>query len=162
MNAHTLTTTTSRRSLLRWLGVITTTLAVGTASAAINQGAAANTADVELTMLHGTKASASSIPPGWPELSKPPFDAYNHYELLSTKTLALKKGTATKESLPDGSALEATLIETTPKVKIELVLKDGKGAQISKGTYSSPKGKRFLPVSTPFKGGSLVVGVKVL
>lgn len=158
MNAHTIDKP-ARRSILRWLGVVSMTLAVGTASAAIK---GADDANVELTMLHGTKAATGAIPPGWPELSKPPFDAYNKYELLSTKTLALKKGTATKESLPDGSALEATLIETTPKVKIELVLKDGKGAQISKGTYSSPKGKRFLPVSTPFKGGSLVVGVKVL
>lgn len=158
MNAHTIDKP-ARRSVLRWLGVVSMTLAVGTASAAIK---GADDANVELTMLHGTKASTSAIPSGWPELNKPPFDAYNHYDVLSTKTLALKKGTATKESLPDGSALEATLIETAPKVKIELVLKDSKGAQVSKGTYSSPKGKKFLPVSTPFKGGALVVGVKVL
>jgi hypothetical protein len=158
MNAHT-TLKPARRSMLRWLGVVSMTLAVGTASAAIT---GPNNADVELTLLHGTKASASAMPSGWPELNKPPFDAYNHYALLSTKTLALTKGTATKESLPDGSSLEATLIETTPKVKIELVVKDSKGTQITKGTYASPKGKRFLPVSTPYKGGSLVIGFKVL
>ncbi len=161
MNAHTLSTT-SRRGLLRWFGVIATTLAVGSASAAIKQGAAANTADVELTLLHGTKAATSAIPPGWPELNKPPFDAYNHYVVHSTKKLTLQKGAATKESLPGGESLEATLLDTTPKVKIELVLKDSKGAQISKGTYSSPKGKQFIPASIPFKGGALVLGLKVL
>lgn len=149
----------ARRTMLRWIGVVAMTLGVGTASAAI-QGA--DDANVELTLLHGTKADASAIPSGWPELTSPPFNAYNHYAVLSTKTLALKKGNASKESLPDGSTLEATLLDTNPKVKVELVLKDNKGAQISKGTYSSPKGKKFLPVSTPYKGGALVVGLKVL
>lgn len=146
----------NRRSALRWIAIAATMLTVGSSVAA------GGDADVELTMLHGTKAAAESIPPTWPELKDPPFNAYNKYEVLSTKTLALKKGTQTKESLPDGSSLEATLIDIAPKVKLELVLKDNKGAQVSKGTYSSPKGKKFLPVSTPYKGGSLVIGVKVL
>ncbi len=156
MNAHT-TLQPARRSILRWLGVLSMTLVVGTAAAQGTGGA-----DVELALVHGTKASASASPSGWPELNKPPFDAYNHYELLSTKKLSLQKGVATKESLPDGSSLEATLVETTPKVKIDLVVKDSKGALISKASYASPKGKRFIPVSTPYKGGSLVVGLKVL
>ncbi len=149
----------TRRTWLRAIGALALTLGVGTASAAIQGDSDAN---VELTLLHGTKAEASAIPSGWPELTSPPFNAYNHYEALSTKTLALKKGNASKEPLPDGSSLEATLVDVNPKVKVELVLKDSKGAQISKGTYSSPKGKRFLPVSTPYKGGALVVGLKVL
>lgn len=150
---------TSRRTLLRWISVLAMTLGVGTASASIR---GADEANVELTLFHGTKADAGTIPSGWPELTSPPFNAYNHYEQISTKTLALKKGNASKESLPDGSTLEATLVDTNPKVKVELVLKDNKGAQISKGTYSSPKGKKFLPVSTPYKNGALVVGLKVL
>jgi len=148
----------ARRTLLRWIGVLAMTCGVGTASAAIQQSA--NSTNVELTLLHGTKADAGAIPAGWPELTSPPFNAYNHYEVVSTKTLALTKGNAAKESLPDGSTLEATLLDTNPKVKVELVLKDNKGSQISKGTYSSPKGKKFLPVSTPYKGGALVVGLK--
>lgn len=151
----------ARRTLLRWIGVAVMTLGVGTASA---QGSAqsANNANFELTLLHGTKGDAGTIPSGWPELTSPPFNAYNHYEVLSTKTLTLTKGSASKEALPDGSTLEATLVDTTPKLKVELVLKDNKGAQISKGTYSTPKGKKFLPVSTPHKGGALVVGLKAL
>ncbi|MBI2388124.1 MAG: hypothetical protein HYV09_00795 [Deltaproteobacteria bacterium] len=160
MNGSHIIDKPARRSLLRWIGVAAMTLGVGTASAAI-QGPSAP--ELEVTLLHGTKASASAIPSGWPELADPPFNAYNRYEILSTKTLALKKGSPSKESLPDGSSLEATLLDdSNPKVKFELVLKDSKGAQVSKGTYSSPKGKRFLPVSTPYKTGALVVGVKVL
>jgi hypothetical protein len=157
MNAHT-TLKPARRSILRWLGVVSMTLVVGTAAAQ----ATVATADVELALVHGTKASASASPSGWPELNKPPFDAYNHYVIHSTKKLTLQKGAATKESLPGGESLEATLVETTPKVKIDLVVKDSKGALISKASYASPKGKRFIPVSTPYKGGSLVVGLKVL
>jgi len=157
MNAHPIVKP-ARRSVLGWLGIVSMTLVVGTAAA---QGAATTT-DVELTLLHGTKASASAMPSGWPELNKPPFDAYNNYVVHSTKKLTLTKGTATKEPLPGGESLEATLIDTTPKVKIELVLKDKKGVQISKGTYSSPKGKQFIPASIPYKGGSLVLGLKVL
>lgn len=156
---NTITQKPARRSALRWIAIAASTLVVSTSYAA-PQGA--GDVDVELTMLHGTKAAAGAIPSAWPELNDPPFNAYNKYEVLSTKTMALKKGTQTKESLPDGSSLEATLIDVTPKVKLELVLRDAKGAQVSKGTYSSPKGKKFLPVSTPFKGGSLVIGVKVL
>jgi hypothetical protein len=148
----------ARRSLLGWIAIAACTTVVGTASAELK---GAGDADVEITLVHGTKG-AELIPPGWPELKDPPFNAYNHYEVVSTKTLALKKGTQTKESLPDGSSLEATLIDIAPKVKLELVLKDSKGAQVSKGTYSSPKGKKFIPVSTPYKGGSLVIGVKPL
>lgn len=149
----------ARRSALKWVALAATTLLVGTASAAI-QGP--TTADVELTLLHGTKGATSAIPSAWPELNEPPFNAYNHYAIVSTKTLSLTQGALTKESLPDGSSLEATLIQIAPKVKLELVLKDSKGAQVSKGTYSASKGKKFLPVSTPYKGGSLVIGVKVL
>lgn len=146
----------ARRSALRWMAMAACSLAVGTASAQTG-----TSADVEITLLHGTKGT-DAIPPTWPELKDPPFNAYNHYEIVSTKTLALKKGAQAKESLPDGSSFEATLIDTTPKVKLELVLKDSKGAQVSKGTYSASKGKKFMPVSTPYKGGSLVIGVKVL
>lgn len=159
MNTNVSIDKPSRRTLLRWISVVAMTLgAVGTASA--QDAGTTNTANVELTLFHGTKADAGSIPSAWPELTSPPFNAYNHYEQLSTKTLALTKGNASKESLPDGSTLEATLLDTNPKVKVELVLKDSKGAQISKGTYSSPKGKKFLPVSTPYKNGALVVGLK--
>jgi hypothetical protein len=146
----------NRRSALRWIAIAATMLSVGTSSAA------GGNQDIELTLFHGTKAAAESIPAGWPELKDPPFNAYNKYEQLSTKTLALTKGTATKESLPDGSSLEATLIEVAPKVKVELILKDKKGSQVSKGTYSAAKGKKFLPVSTPYQNGALVIGVKVL
>lgn len=155
---NTMISKPARRSALRWLAVAATTLAVGSASAALR---GAGDADVEITFFHGTKGT-DSIPPGWPELKDPPFNAYNHYEAIGNKTLALKKGTPTKESLPDGSSLEVTLAEVAPKVKFELVIKDSKGAQVSKGTYAAAKGKKFLPVSTPYKNGSLVLGVKVL
>lgn len=156
----------SRRQAIRGVVSAAAVLAVGLSAAFAQssgiQQAASNDANLELVLLHGTKQANGAIPPGWPELSQPPFTAYNHYEVVGTKTLGLQKGKAFKEALPDGSTIEATLQEVAPKHKFELVVKDSKGTQVSKGSYSLPKGKRILPVSTPYKGGNLVVALKVL
>ncbi len=154
----------SRRTAMRGLVSAAAVLAVGLSAAFAHSGAIQGAGDgsLELVLLHGTKQATGAIPPGWPELSEPPFTAYNHYEIVGTKTLSLEKGKAFKEALPDGSTIEATLHEVAPKHKFELVVKDSKGAQVSKGSYSLPKGKRILPVSTPYKGGNLVVALKVL
>lgn len=152
---------------MRWLGAVSACAVVAaTASAAFAVPRTglkgASDADLELVLLHGTKKDKEAIPDGYPELKNPPWNAFNSYEILSTKKLSLTKGTAVKEALPDGSTLETTLVETTPKYKLEVVLKDGKGNQVSKGTYKTPKGARFLPVQSPYKGGGLVVSLKIL
>ncbi|GAC1351195.1 MAG: hypothetical protein NVSMB1_01880 [Polyangiales bacterium] len=112
--------------------------------------------------MHGTKDAKEAFPADFPELKNPPWNAYNHYEIVQTKRLTLTKGDAVKETLPDGSQLEATLLETSPKFKLEVLVKDGHGQQISKGTYKAAKGARFLPVTTPYKGGGLVVSLRLL
>ncbi len=162
-------TVIARRAALRWLRAAAATLVIGSSAVAFAYPAQApgaatgTTANLELTVMHGTKASASAVPSEWSkDLTNPPFSSYNNYVVLTTKTLALTKGAVVKESLPDGSTLEATLQDTAPKYKVELVLKDAKGAQVAKGSYSSPAGKRFLSHSTPYKGGALVVGLRFL
>jgi hypothetical protein len=149
-----------RRAAIAVFGVILSTAAIA-AGEAPPVAQAGGDVDLELTLLHGTNQAAAAIPPGWPELGSPPFNAYNHYAVVTTKSLVLKKGTLTKESLPDGSTLEANVVETAPKAKLELVLRDAKGGQVVKGTYSLPKGKRHPFATTPYKGGSLVIGLRV-
>lgn len=124
----------------------------------------AGDADLELVLLHGTKADKESYPDDYKDdlKDKPPWNAYNHYEIVAKKKIALTKGAVVKEALPDGSTLEATLLEVTPKYKLEIIVKDGKNVQISKGTYKTAKGTRFLPVQTPYKGGGLVLSLKIL
>jgi hypothetical protein len=146
------------------LGAVAFAVAAGDVHASSAHVRGASDADVELVLLHGTKADKASIPKDFPELGNPPFNAYNHYEILSTKKLGLLKDKATTEPLPDGSSFETTLLEKDKgdKFKLEIVVKDGKGALVSKGKYTAGKGARFMPVTLPYKGGNLVVSLKVL
>jgi len=160
---------TTRRRAMRWLGAASAAMLVavttGAAFAVPRLGQKPTVdAELELVLLHGTKAPKDSIPDGYDELKNPPWNAFNHYVILENtpKKLALTKGTAVKEALPDGSTLETTLIDTTPKYQIKVELKDGKGNSLSKGTYKAGKGARFLPVQAPYKGGGLVVSLKIL
>jgi hypothetical protein len=163
--------TTTRRGLLRTLGVAFAAATLVAAAAGRSSADARRArvggpsdADVELVLLHGTKADKPLLPKDFPELASPPWNAYNHYDVLSTKKLALANGKTVTEPLPDGSTLETTLLEKdkTDKYKLEIVVKDGKGAQVSKGKYSAGKGARFMPVTLPYKGGILVVSLKVM
>jgi hypothetical protein len=158
---------TTRRSLLRTMGVAFGALALvaaaGSPSFAGPRPEGASDADVELKLLHGTKADKASLPADFPELASPPWNAYNHYEVLSTKKLGLLKDKTTTEQLPDGSTLEATLLEAkAEKYKLEIVVKDVKGVQVSKGKYSAKKSARFMPVTLPYKGGILVLSLQVI
>lgn len=163
--------TMTRRSLLRTVGVAFGALALVAAAGSPTLARAtpmgAPDAQVDLVLLHGTKADKAALPKEFPELASPPWNAYNHYDVLSTKKLALTKDKPTTEPLPDGSTLATTLLEKvvekdgTEKYKLEVVVKDGKGAQVSKGKYSAGKGARFMPVTLPYKGGILVVSLKV-
>lgn len=120
----------------------------------------AGDADLEVTVYEGTKAATSAIP--IPELSTPPFTVYNHYVEKKKSTLALKKGVAAKDTFPDGSSFEATLLETAPTPKFQLVIKDAKGAQLIKGTYTTPKGKHVLPTIIGGANSGIVPAFKVL
>lgn len=123
--------------------------------------ASATAASVELTLLHGTKTLPSSIPPAFASvLNTPPWTAYTHYVVLSTKSLSLATNNVVKEALPSGHTVEITLLAGGPSPKMELVLKDSKGAQVAKGTYTQPKGVPLLPWQVPYKNGGLVVAVR--
>jgi hypothetical protein len=163
----------TRRGLLRAMGVATFAVALVGAAAVPSFAAptapnGASDAEVELVLLHGTKADKPVLPKEFPELASPPWNAYNHYEVLSTKKLGLMKDKAATEPLPDGSTLGTTFLEKvvekdkSEKFKLEVLVKDAKGAQVSKGKYNAAKGARFMPVTLPYKGGILVVSLKVL
>lgn len=131
------------------------------ASGSTSGSASSTAASVELTLLHGTKTLPSSIPPAFASvLNSPPWTAYTHYVVLSTKTLALATNNVVKESLPSGHTVEITLLAGGASPKMDLVLKDSKGVQVAKGTYTQPKGVPLLPWQVPYKNGGLVVAVR--
>lgn len=116
---------------------------------------------VEFTLLHGTKTLPSSIPSQFASaLASPPWTVYSHYVVLSTKSLPLTVGATVKESLPTGHTVEITLVTPGTAPKMDMVLKDAKGVQVAKGTYTQPKGTPVLPWQVPYKAGGLVVAVR--
>ena len=138
---------------------------VARASTATSARSASPDAYTQLVLLHGTKAASSAIPEGYDELKRPPWNALNHYEILSDEKLALAFEATTKKSLPEGSSLETTLLESGERgsrLKIEIDVRDRKGGLISKGRYKASKGARFMPVTLPYAKGQLVVALKIL
>jgi hypothetical protein len=158
---ETETKTNTRRDLLRWTSVAAVALSITVSSTGTFAQAtpAPATIDVELTQIAGTNG-AKAVPADFPELANAPWNAYNHYEVVSTTKLTLPLSTKVTQALVDGSTVEATL---SPGNKIEVALKDAKGATMSKGKYPVlQKGAKFLPVSVPYKTGNLVVAFKFL
>jgi hypothetical protein len=148
----------SRRTTLRWL--IAATI-VGTSAMAFAAPSGAPDAKLEITVFKGTKASASALPSGWPGLASAPFNAYNSYVEVDKKTIELTKGKTVTGTFSGGS-LEATLVDTAPKPKFELVIKDSKGVQLVKGTYSANKNAPVLPAIINSADHAIVPGLKVL
>ena len=169
MRGGTETKTNTRRDALRWMSVAAVALSITVSSAGSFAQAAPAPAsiDVELTQIAGT-AGTAQIPAGFPELGSAPWNAYNHYEVISTTKLSLPLSTKVTQALVDGSTVEATLVppptnSADKSNKVEVTLKDSKGATMSKGKYPIlAKGSKFLPVSVPYKTGNLVIAIKFL
>lgn len=121
----------------------------------------------EVLVLHATnsKKGIDKRIGEMPELKKPPFSAYDSYELLTKKRLPLIKGDPKEMELPNGRVLRTELLEELPKDTVKL-----------SASISRPKGKAFLPllevkakagrafiVAGPkHKGGILVLVIRVL
>lgn len=140
-------------------------------SAAPQQAAAAATS-AEVIILHATN-DGSGIDPKigkMPALGQPPFSSYNSYKLLERVTLPLSKGKSSTTKLPTGRDLMVTL-----KDVVEPKKKDEPKRFVVTASIQKPDGNSFLPLlevsakaGEPFfvagqnyKGGSLVIGIKV-
>jgi hypothetical protein len=105
---------------------------------------------VEVMVLYASnsKKGIDSRIPNMPELKKPPFSAYDSYELLtepaplssSGKTrVPLNKEDPKTLRLPNGRVLQVKLLEILPKQK------DRESVRFS-ANINEPKGKDFLPL----------------
>jgi hypothetical protein len=105
---------------------------------------------VEVMVLYASnsKKGIDSRIPNMPELKKPPFSAYDSYELLtepaplsaSGKTrVPLNKEDPKTLRLPNGRVLQVKLLEILPKAK------DRESVRFS-ANINEPKGKDFLPL----------------
>lgn len=143
-----------------------------TAAAPPPQQALAVSMSAEVVILHATN-DGSGIDPKigkMPALGKPPFSSYNSYKLLDRVTLPLSALKPSTTKLPTGRDLMVSLKEV-----IEPKKKDEPRRFVVTASIQKPDGKSFLPLlevsakaGEPFfvagqnyKGGSLVIGIKV-
>jgi hypothetical protein len=126
----------------------------------------------EVLVLHATN-DGSGIDPKigkLPELSKPPFSSYNSYKQLDRSSLSLEKGKSGSIKLPTGRELRIVYKDTMEPQK------QGEPRRyIVSASIQKPDGNTFLPLlevnakageyffvaGEQYKGGSLVVGIKV-
>ena len=130
----------------------------------------ASTISAEIMVLHGLN-DGSGIDPKigkMPELSKPPFSSYNSYKQLDRTTLSIAKGKVGSHKLPTGRELQ---------VLFKDIVAPGKrpARYLLSASIQTPAGKAFLPnvevnanagewffvAGQDYKGGSLVVAIKV-
>ena len=127
---------------------------------------------VEIVILHATN-DGSGIDPKigkMPALAQPPFSSYNSYRLLDRIKLPLAKGKPSTTKLPTGRDLMVSL-----KDIIEPAKKDDLRRYLVTASIQKPDGNTFLPllevkakpgepffvVGQTYKGGTVVIGIKV-
>jgi hypothetical protein len=134
--------------------------------------AASAAMSAEVIVLHATN-DGSGIDPKigkMPALGQPPFSSYNSYKLLERVTLPLVKGKSSTTKLPTGRELMVSL-----KDVVEPKKKDEPKRYVVTASIQKPDGNSFLPLlevsakagelffvaGQNYKGGSLVIGIKV-
>jgi hypothetical protein len=126
----------------------------------------------EVMVLHGTNDNSGIDPKigKIPALSKPPFSSYNSYKLLDGSKVALDKGKITPLKLPTGRELQLTFKDVVQPQKPGEPLRFVVSASIQKADGKSflpnvevnaKAGEWFFVGGQEYKGGSLVIGIRV-
>ncbi len=133
---------------------------------------AETTVNVELIVLHATN-DGSGIDPKigkMPELGKPPFSSYNSYKLLDRTTQKSSKTTQIAYKLPTGRDLQVLLKDVIePKKQGEAkrfvmsasIQKPGGNTFLPLLEVNAKAGETFFVAGQNYKGGVLVIGIKV-
>ena len=128
-------------------------------------------AKAEIIVLHATN-DATGIDPKIgkiPALLQPPFSAYNSYKLLDRAEVQLDKGIQQDRTLPDGGKLAVSLKDIEKKDKdapskyvvIMSIEREGKSFLPSLEVNAKP-GEYFFVAGQKYKGGILVIGIRIL
>jgi hypothetical protein len=135
--------------------------------------AKAATAKAEIVVLHATNDKTGIDPKigKMPELQKPPFSSYDSYKLLTREEVALARGQAKQHKLPDDGQLAVTLKEIVAPAKPTEPTRFSVSATIQKPggksflpalDVSAKKGEIFFVAGQRYKGGILVIGIRVI
>jgi hypothetical protein len=121
----------------------------------------------EVLVLHATNTDKGIDPRigAMPELKQPPFSSYKSYELLEKVKQPLKKDDPKTIDLPNGRVLQTKLLDVLPEDTVRI-----------SASVNQPGGKTFLPLlevkakvgqafivaGQPYKGGILVLVIRVV
>lgn len=137
------------------------------------QTPAAASVNMEVIVLHGTN-DGSGIDPKIgkiAELAKPPFSSYNSYKLLDRPKVAVQKGKETKVKLPNDREMAIALKDilaakkkgdVTRYLVSTSIQKPGGNTFLPLLEVNAKAGEWFFVAGQTYKGGILVIGVKVL
>lgn len=126
----------------------------------------------EIIVLHGTNDNSGIDPKigKMPALSKPPFSSYNSYKLLDRTNANLAKGAAAPFKLPTGRELQIVykdVIEPQKQgdprryvIQASIQKADGK-SYLPLMEVNAKAGEWFFVGGQEYKGGSLVIGIKL-
>jgi hypothetical protein len=126
----------------------------------------------DIIILHATNENSGIDPKlgKMPELSQPPFSSYNSYKLLDHVKQPLTKGQSTTIKLPTGRDLMVSWKDVIePKKKDDLkrfvmtasIQKTGGNTFLPLLEVNAKAGEIFFVAGQNYKGGSLVIGIKV-
>lgn len=129
--------------------------------------------NMEVIVLHATNDGTGIDPKigKIPELSKPPFSSYNSYKLLDRPKISVTKGGQSTVKLPNGRDMAVMLKDIlAPKTKGEVtryvvstsIQKPGGNTFLPLLEVNAKAGEWFFVAGQTYKGGVLVIGVKVL
>jgi hypothetical protein len=143
-----------------FLGVLPRAAAQGAGNAAVR---VANAAVMEM---HATQSDAGAyIDPligNMPQLSKPPFSAYNSYRLLDSKTLPLEKGKSSTFKLVNNRVLQVTFIDMTDDKRFHVasaINQPGGTAFLKLLEVKAAANETFFVGGQSYKGGALVLAI---
>jgi hypothetical protein len=168
---------------MTWAALIAGSLVLATVNAAANRAEApfdvlrltqtgkdapaAVAHHAEVMVLHATNAKKGIDERigNMPELQKPPFSAYDSYELLNKARLPLVKGSPKTITLPNGRVLETKLLETLPedRLRISASINQANGKDfLPLLEVKARVGQAFIVAGQSYKDGILVLVIRVV
>ncbi len=165
-----------RRRVLRWMTFALAAAALGLgaalpsasaqSAAAPSKGEAPRPVTADILEMHATLTDGGSyIDPligNMPQLTKPPFSAYNSYKLLDHKTLAMLAGSPQTFRLVNARLLQLTLIEVTGDKRYHVataINQPGGTAFLKLLEVKAAANETFFVGGQSYKGGSLVLAI---
>jgi len=120
----------------------------------------------EIMVLYGTNAKKGidSRIGDMPELKKPPFSAYDTYELLGKSRLELKKDDPKTMQLPNGRILQVRLLEVLPKDKVRIsasINQPGGKVLLPLLEVKTQAGEKFIVAGQSYRQGMLALVIRV-